>query len=345
VPKPPQTASHTSFGFDFAVTSMAVRKYRIVNVGEGGVGKSAISIQFINGTFVEEYDPTIEDSYRKQMDVDDVPCIVDLLDTAGQEEFSSLREAYMRTGNGFLIVYAINSRDSFDKVYEHYQTILRATDSLEEGQPIVLLGNKKDLEEERKVPTKEAERFARKCNMKFFETSALDGSGITAAYQELIRMIRIKYGDALPPLHRSSSAPAQLNKLGKPKKVSRKKSGPLSTHGFVPENKVPVLKICRHCGWKNDGVKVCKECKASLVIPLSHGRPLSSGGYSSKNLERHSSERRTSTAMSPRKQLEKVPFLECPVCGYNSHMEKKVKEHIRTKHPKYFKSEAGCNLL
>ena len=58
----------------------------------GGVGKSALTIQLIQNHFVEEYDPTIEDSYRKQVVIDGETCLLDILDTAGQEEYSATRD-------------------------------------------------------------------------------------------------------------------------------------------------------------------------------------------------------------------------------------------------------------
>ncbi|CAF1689195.1 unnamed protein product, partial [Adineta ricciae] len=66
--------------------------YKLVVVGEGGVGKSALTIQFFQKMFVEDYDPTIEDSYIQHVEVDRQVCVLDVLDTAGQEEFSALRE-------------------------------------------------------------------------------------------------------------------------------------------------------------------------------------------------------------------------------------------------------------
>lgn len=69
-----------------------------------GVGKSALSIRFVQGDFVQRYDPTIEANYRKQVTVDQDAVMLDILDTAGQEEYSVLREQYMRMGDGFLLV-------------------------------------------------------------------------------------------------------------------------------------------------------------------------------------------------------------------------------------------------
>ena len=66
-------------------------EYKLVIVGGGGVGKSALTIQLIQNHFIDEYDPTIEDSYRKQVTIDEETCLLDILDTAGQEEYSAMR--------------------------------------------------------------------------------------------------------------------------------------------------------------------------------------------------------------------------------------------------------------
>ncbi|NXF90997.1 RASH GTPase, partial [Eubucco bourcierii] len=92
-------------------------EYKLVVVGAGGVGKSALTIQLIQNHFVDEYDPTIEDSYRKQVVIDGETCLLDILDTAGQEEDSAMR--YMRTGEGFLCVFAINNTKSFEDIHQY----------------------------------------------------------------------------------------------------------------------------------------------------------------------------------------------------------------------------------
>lgn len=125
------------------------REYKIVVVGGGGVGKSALTIQFIQSHFVDEYDPTIEDSYRKQCVIDEEVALLDVLDTAGQEEYSAMREQYMRTGEGFLLVYSITSRNSFDEILTFQQQILRVKDK--DYFPVVVVANKCDLEYERQV--------------------------------------------------------------------------------------------------------------------------------------------------------------------------------------------------
>lgn len=165
-----------------------IREYKIVVVGGGGVGKSALTIQFIQSYFVDEYDPTIEDSYRKQVVIDDKVSILDILDTAGQEEYSAMREQYMRTGEGFLLVYSVTSRNSFDELLSYYQQIQRVKDS--DYIPVVVVGNKLDLENERQVSYEDGQRLANQLNAPFLETSAKQAINVDEAFYDLIRLVR-----------------------------------------------------------------------------------------------------------------------------------------------------------
>ena len=101
------------------------------SVPAGGVGKSALTIQLIQNHFVDEYDPTIEDSYRKQVVIDGETCLLDILDTAGQEEYSAMRDQYMRTGEGFLLVFAVNNAKSFEDIATYREQIKRVKDAEE----------------------------------------------------------------------------------------------------------------------------------------------------------------------------------------------------------------------
>ncbi|CAH0596510.1 unnamed protein product [Chrysodeixis includens] len=162
--------------------------YKLVVVGGGGVGKSAITIQFIQSYFVTDYDPTIEDSYTKQCVIDDVPAKLDILDTAGQEEFSAMREQYMRSGEGFLLVFSVADHASFDELYKFHKQILRVKDRDE--FPMLLVGNKADLENQRVVPLEEAQALSRQLKVPYIECSAKARMNVDQAFHELVRLVR-----------------------------------------------------------------------------------------------------------------------------------------------------------
>ena len=168
-------------------------EYKLVIVGGGGVGKSALTIQLIQNHFIDEYDPTIEDSYRKQVTIDNETCLLDILDTAGQEEYSAMRDQYMRTGQGFICVYAITSRSSFDEISSFREQILRVKD--EDKVPMVVAANKCDLESERQVTTAEGQDLAKSFGCPFYETSAKARINVEDSFYQLVREIR-KYNQA-----------------------------------------------------------------------------------------------------------------------------------------------------
>jgi len=164
-------------------------EYKIVVVGGGGVGKSALTIQLVQQNFVEEYDPTIEDSYRKQANIDGQVAYLDILDTAGQDEYAAMREQYMVGGEGFLLVFAINSRNSFTEVREFHEQILRVKDV--EKFPIVVAGNKCDLgDRQRKVTKEEGQQLCDQLGVPFFETSAKSAINVEESFYQIVREIR-----------------------------------------------------------------------------------------------------------------------------------------------------------
>ncbi|UJR21111.1 hypothetical protein I4U23_024211 [Adineta vaga] len=165
--------------------------YKLVVVGEGGVGKSALTIQFFQKMFVEDYDPTIEDSYIQHVEVDRQVCVLDVLDTAGQEEFSALREQYMRKGDGFLIVYSVIDPNSFKNTRQFYNQILRVKDR--KSYPMILVANKIDLVHLRKVSEEEGRELATELQIPYIETSAkVPPVNVDAAFHELVRAIRLQ---------------------------------------------------------------------------------------------------------------------------------------------------------
>ncbi|CAK1580702.1 unnamed protein product [Parnassius mnemosyne] len=162
---------------------------KLVVVGDGGVGKSAITIQFFQKLFVTDYDPTIEDSYIQHTEVDGQWCILDVLDTAGQEEFSAMREQYMRKGDGFLLVYSVTDAQSYQNIRHFHTQILRVKDR--ESYPMLVAANKVDLVGARCVSEEAGRELARTLAAPYIETSAKEPPlNIDAAFHELVRIIR-----------------------------------------------------------------------------------------------------------------------------------------------------------
>lgn len=162
--------------------------YKVVVFGSGGVGKSALTIQFVHGYFITDYDPTIEDSYKRVLLVDGDNVQLDILDTAGQEDFAPMRTSYMRQGKGFIIVYAVDDRASFEEAEEFYNDLIRTKGST--NVPIVICGNKCDLEDKRVISKVEGEEFTNRLNALFYETSALSNMNIEEAFVSLVRKIK-----------------------------------------------------------------------------------------------------------------------------------------------------------
>lgn len=166
------------------------KQYKVVMLGSGAVGKSAITVQMVSGHFLSSYDPTIEDSYRTTININNQDIILNILDTAGQEEFYALRDQYMRSGDGYIIVFSITSITSFlevNAIKEQLNIVLDADDNT--LIPIILVGNKCDLEEYRQVQSSDAQRLAEEWRVKYFETSAKNKTNINRIFEELIYLI------------------------------------------------------------------------------------------------------------------------------------------------------------
>jgi len=179
-----------------------LREYKLVVLGSGGVGKSALTVQFVQGIFVEKYDPTIEDSYRKQVEIDGTQCMLEILDTAGTEQFTAMRDLYMKNGQGFVLVYSIIAQSTFNDLPDLREQILRVKDK--DDVPMVLVGNKCDLTDQRVITTEQGEDLARKFGCAFLEASAKTRVNVDQIFHDLIR---------------------QINKHSPPPKKEKKKGG------------------------------------------------------------------------------------------------------------------------
>jgi small GTP-binding protein len=148
--------------------------------------------QFCLGNFIGTYDPTIEDWYRKKTIVDEQPCLLELLDTAGQDEYATLLNGWIREGQAYILVYSITSRSSFGRVRRIYDQIVRCTEEQGTEQPplVHLVANKKDLEVEREISTQEGFALAKILQCSFLEVSSSRGLNVEDLFHGLVRDLR-----------------------------------------------------------------------------------------------------------------------------------------------------------
>lgn len=162
-----------------------MKEYKVVVLGSGGVGKSALTVKFVSGTFMEKYDPTIEDFYRKEIEVDSAPSVLEILDTAGTEQFASMKDLYIKNGQGFVIVYSITSRQTFQDISSMRDQIQRVKGV--DRIPMILVGNKADLEHQREVPPVEGAALAQEWGCPYLETSAKSTQNVNELFIEIVR--------------------------------------------------------------------------------------------------------------------------------------------------------------
>lgn len=163
-------------------------------LGSGGVGKSALTVQFVSGHFMEKYDPTIEDFYRKEIEVDHTPCVLEILDTAGTEQFASMRDLYIKNGQGFIVAYSLTNHQTFQDIKTMRDQITRVKGT--ERVPILLVGNKVDLECQREVPTVEGMALAQLWGCSFVESSAKNKTNVNEVFAEIVREMNLKSSKA-----------------------------------------------------------------------------------------------------------------------------------------------------
>ena len=168
------------------------KRREICVLGFRGVGKSSITVQFVERIFVETYYPTIENTFRKDVNFRGESMTLQILDTTGQDELTIFSPRHMVGIHGYLLVYDVTSRQSFRVVQYIYEKILNAFlgDTSNRYIPIVLVGNKCDLDHDRKVSVEEGRRLASEWKCSFVECSAKHDENIKAAFNQLLLQVQ-----------------------------------------------------------------------------------------------------------------------------------------------------------
>uniref|UniRef100_A0A6B2LKT6 Uncharacterized protein n=1 Tax=Arcella intermedia TaxID=1963864 RepID=A0A6B2LKT6_9EUKA len=159
----------------------------MVVLGAAAVGKSCFVIRWYSSNFVEDYDPTLQDSYRKNIRVDYEDYVLDVYDTAGVDDYQLVRDKFIQIGEGFILMYSITSEDS----YREIPNIFNRIESINDGKlPILLVGNKCDLDGPlRQVKKAEAQLTAETHGWGFFEASAKSDDNVYESIQSIVRSV------------------------------------------------------------------------------------------------------------------------------------------------------------
>lgn len=161
--------------------------YKIALLGAGGVGKSDLTLRFTQDRFEDFYDPTIEDQYTSNFELDGFAVRLEILDTAGQDDFMHLLEIYVQEREAYILVYSLTDPSTTDKVYSAATHILNTRGA---DTPIVFVGNKLDLDKEICVDREVLKLFSENFKYKaIFETSAKLDINVKDAFHELVRLI------------------------------------------------------------------------------------------------------------------------------------------------------------
>lgn len=162
--------------------------FKLLLIGNSGVGKSCLLLRFSDDTYSNDYISTIGVDFKiKTIEIDGKTVKLQIWDTAGQERFRTITSSYYRGSHGIIIVYDVTDEESFNSVKMWLQEIDRyATSSVLK----LLVGNKSDLKDKRKVEYDIAKEFAELNKMPFLETSALDSTNVEEAFLTMAKQIK-----------------------------------------------------------------------------------------------------------------------------------------------------------
>ena len=188
-------SSNSKFEYTYSV--------KFIIVGDSSVGKSNILLRFSRNVFDPGHQATLGIEFaNKHLQYNNTDYLVQVWDTAGQENFRSVTRAYYKASAVAMVVYDISSEESF----QHIQTWIKdCQDLAPKTVQLVLVGNKSDLEEQRAIQTERGEELAKRYNMLFFETSALNGNGVEEAFQKSIEAVDQKIRSGFYDLNNSSN--------------------------------------------------------------------------------------------------------------------------------------------
>eukprot|EP00903_Cladosiphon_okamuranus_P015011 g13890.t1 len=162
--------------------------FKLLLIGDSGVGKSCLLLRFADDTYTESYISTIGVDFKiRTIELDSKTIKLQIWDTAGQERFRTITSSYYRGAHGIIVVYDVTDKESFNNVKQWLHEIDRyACENVNK----LLVGNKNDLEAKRAVTTEEAKAFADTLGIEFLETSAKNATNVEKAFMMMASQIK-----------------------------------------------------------------------------------------------------------------------------------------------------------
>lgn len=170
--------------------------FKLLLIGDSGVGKSCLLLRFADDTYTESYISTIGVDFKiRTVEQDHKTIKLQIWDTAGQERFRTITSSYYRGAHGIIIVYDITKQETFDNVKTWLQEIDKfASDNVNK----LLVGNKSDMASQRQVDYNTAKEFADSLGIPFIETSAKNSSNVEQAFMKMTGDIKARLATAGP---------------------------------------------------------------------------------------------------------------------------------------------------
>lgn len=166
-----------------------MKSRKLAIVGARLVGKSLMLVKYVEDHFVDEYYPTVENQYQKTISFRGQQYELEIVDTAGQDEFLMVEELQLIGIHGYLLVYLVALRQLFELIELIRDKIINVVGGGVGQVPMVVVGNKSDLDMQRVVLTTEGQKLARDLQCGFVETSVKDGLNVTEAFAMLMEKI------------------------------------------------------------------------------------------------------------------------------------------------------------
>ncbi len=236
--------------------------FKSVVVGDGGSGKTAVVVRFSQGFFQENYKLTIGVEFAvKTINISNYNVKLQIWDTGGQERFRYVRPLYYKGSMGCIILFDLTNRESFDHVPKWLEEVKKESGDI----PILLVGNKSDLINERAVSLKEANQIAKDLNMFYVESSAKNGKGVGDVFA-ILSLLMI--GEDIPPemlktnipgesvIKKSISKTASIENKQEEKPILSLKPSPISTSVVKPS---PIPKSINDLGFNSQDSKSKEE--------------------------------------------------------------------------------------